>query len=187
VSSRAGVGPEISGSIADAISLARAGFGILSSRQPVAAFLARESGRECPAPNTLIQLLTGIAPDHRHNPAMGQHTVLTSHGRIVAEDSGANGLPLLLIHGNSFCRGVFRHQLYGELAQRHRLIAFDLPGHGESDNALDPAWTYTLTGFADAAIEVLGRMGVTEVVVLGWSLSGHIGIEMMSRLPECEA
>jgi pimeloyl-ACP methyl ester carboxylesterase len=112
-----------------------------------------------------------------------QRILLTSHGSLAVEESGQSGLPVLLIHGNSSCRGVFRHQLHGRLAEKHRLIAFDLPGHGQSSDAPDPLRSYTRPGFADVAIEVLGKLGVTEAVVFGWSLGGHIGIEMIPRFP----
>jgi pimeloyl-ACP methyl ester carboxylesterase len=112
-----------------------------------------------------------------------QHTVVTSHGSLAVEESGQGGMPVLLIHGNSSCRGVFRHQLQGRLAESHRLIAFDLLGHGQPSNAPDPTRSYTLPGFADVAVEVLGKLGVTEAVVFGWSLGGHIGIEMIPRFP----
>jgi pimeloyl-ACP methyl ester carboxylesterase len=111
----------------------------------------------------------------------GRYTLLTSHGSLAVEESGLGGLPVLLIHGNSSCRGVFRHQLQGPLAANFRLIALDLPGHGQSSDAPDPVRSYTRSGFADAAVEVLGKLGVTEAVVFGWSLGGHIGIEMVTR------
>jgi len=92
-------------------------------------------------------------------------------------------MPVLLIHGNSFCRGVFRNQMQGQIAQDHRLIAFDLPGHGQSSNAPDPKRTYTRPALADAAVELLDKLDVKEAVVFGWSLGGHIGIEMIPRFP----
>jgi pimeloyl-ACP methyl ester carboxylesterase len=113
----------------------------------------------------------------------GQQTISTSHGTFVAEDNGRGGIPVLLIHGNSFCRGVFRYQMQGEIARNRRLIALDLPGHGQSSNAPDPKRTYTRPGLADAAIELLDKLGISEVIVFGWSLGGHIGIEMVSRFP----
>jgi pimeloyl-ACP methyl ester carboxylesterase len=110
-------------------------------------------------------------------------TIATSHGSLAVEETSGGGIPVLLIHGNSFCRGVFRHQLQGPLADNYHLIAFDLPGHGDSSNAPDPTRSYTLPSFADAAVELLGKLGVTEAVVLGMSLGGHIGIEMVPRFP----
>src|SRR5262245_51089983 len=112
-----------------------------------------------------------------------RHHIATSHGLLAVEESGGGGLPLLLIHGNSFCRGVFRHQLQSSLADVRRLIAFDLPGHSESSDAPDPVRSYTRPGLADAAVKLLGRLGVAEAAVFGWSLGGHIGIEMIPRFP----
>lgn len=86
------------------------------------------------------------------------------------EECGRGERVLLLIHGNSSCREVFRHQLQGRICDSHRLVAFDLPGHGESSDAPDPLRSYT-------------RSGLAEAVVLGWSLGGHVGIEMTARFP----
>jgi pimeloyl-ACP methyl ester carboxylesterase len=112
-----------------------------------------------------------------------QQMITTSHGSLAVEDSGRSGIPVLLIHGNSLCRDVFRNQMQGQLAKNHRFIAFDLLGHGESKNAIDPKRSYTRPGLADAAVELLDKLGVTEAIVFGWSLGGHIGIEMISRFP----
>lgn len=109
------------------------------------------------------------------------YRVMTSHGHVAVEEAGRGRSTLLFIHGNSSCRKIFRHQMNGPLAQSCRLIAFDLPGHGESDDAIDPERTYTRPGFADSAIEVLHLLGVRGAIVFGWSLGGHIGIEMSAR------
>lgn len=41
--------------------------------------------------------------------------------------------------------------------------------------------TYARPGLAEAVLELLDRLALTEAVVVGWSLGGHIGIEMMPR------
>ena len=110
------------------------------------------------------------------------HNIGTSHGVLAVEEAGAGDIPVLLIHGNSSCRSVFGHQLKSQLAKKYRLIAFDLPGHGDSENAPDPHRSYTLPGFADAASQLLSGLGVTEVILCGWSLGGHIAIEMLARI-----
>ncbi|MDQ0314992.1 alpha/beta fold hydrolase [Amorphus orientalis] len=107
--------------------------------------------------------------------------VETSHGVIAVEDTHNPGTPVLLIHGNSSCRDVFQHQLDAPFARRKRLVAIDLPGHGDSDDAIDPARTYTRSGLADAVDELLGIMGMTDAVVVGWSLGGHVGIDLLVR------
>jgi pimeloyl-ACP methyl ester carboxylesterase len=105
----------------------------------------------------------------------------TSHGLIWIEQSGHAELPVLLIHGNSSSLEVFRYQIDGPPARQNRLIAFDLPGHGRSGDAIDPARTYTLPGFADVSREVLSLLAIEEAVVLGWSLGGHIALEMLQE------
>ena len=112
----------------------------------------------------------------------GRYRLSTSHGTIVVEETGQGDLPVVLIHGNSLSREVFRKQLGGALSRKYRLVAFDLPGHGDSSDAQDASRTYTLPGFADAAIEMLAVLGLKEVVVVGWSLGGHIALEMASRV-----
>lgn len=107
--------------------------------------------------------------------------ISTSHGDVVLDDSEGNGTPLLLIHGNSSCGDVFARQFNRALTSQYRLITLDLPGHGQSGDARDPVRTYSLPGLADCAVEVLARLGLTEAAVLGWSLGGHIGIEMLSQ------
>ena len=108
--------------------------------------------------------------------------MITSHGSLAVEETGRRGVPLLMIHGNSSCRGVFRHQLEASFGDR-RLVSFDLPGHGESTDAPDPMHTYTRPGLAAATLELLDKLGVTEAVVWGWSLGGHIGMEMLPHFP----
>jgi pimeloyl-ACP methyl ester carboxylesterase len=112
--------------------------------------------------------------------------IATSHGKIVVEDHGGPGIPMLLIHGNSTSRHVFSRQMKSPLQDLCRLIRFDLPGHGESEYARDPHRTYTLSGFADVVVEVLGTLGIERVIVLGWSLGGHIAVELLSRLESIE-
>ena len=110
-----------------------------------------------------------------------QQMIETSHGKIAITRSRGTGAPVLLIHGNSSCKEVFRHQLEGEIGAGFQCIAMDLPGHGLSADALLPEKTYTLTGYAQTAIELMSVLNIQTYAVLGWSLGGHIGIEMMQQ------
>ena len=107
--------------------------------------------------------------------------IATRHGVVRYSDTGGSGFPVMLVHGSSFSRRVFERQFDGELAKRWRLIAVDLPGHGDSDDARDPRSTYTVTGFADCLEEIAGALGLKRLAVFGWSLGGHAAIEWMSR------
>lgn len=110
----------------------------------------------------------------------------TSHGRIAVAESRADGAAALMIHGNSSCKEVFGKQFESAIGERYRLIAFDLPGHGASANAADPLRTYSLGGYAETAVEVLSQLGVGTAKVFGWSLGGHVGLEIISRFPSLQ-
>lgn len=109
--------------------------------------------------------------------------IRTSHGSISVRDSGCNGMPVVLIHGPSCSKDVFVHQFDGSLAHEFRLLAIDLPGHGASSDAICPEETYSISGYADAVIEVLEFHGIDQAVVVGSSLGGQIGLEMMASFP----
>jgi pimeloyl-ACP methyl ester carboxylesterase len=104
-----------------------------------------------------------------------QHDGLT----IGALDWGGDGPPLLLLHPNGFCSGVF-DPLAQLVRADYRTIGIDLRGHGTSDA---PA-TFAECGFVAAAgdvVAVVDALGLTEVVVLGESLGGGTGI-LVDRL-----
>lgn len=112
-----------------------------------------------------------------------KHVIQTSHADISVAESTGSGMPVVLIHGNSCSKEVFRKQLEGPMGDAHRLIAFDMAGHGESSDAVDPARTYSLTGLADMTVEVLEALDVSRAVVYGWSLGGHVALELLPRFP----
>ncbi len=110
-----------------------------------------------------------------------ERSLNTSHGAVAVVDNGATAPAVLLIHGNSMCWRAFAGQFDSPLSERFRLIAFDLPGHGASQDARDPARSYSIPAYGDVAIEILTLLGITAGAVLGWSLGGHVGLELMAR------
>lgn len=103
----------------------------------------------------------------------------TSHGRIAWMQSRGDGPAILLIHGNSSCKEVFSRQFSAPELAGFRLVAIDLPGHGESADAADPAASYTFGGYANMAREVAEALELDRPVVFGWSLGGHVALEMI--------
>ena len=114
---------------------------------------------------------------------MRNRTLNTSHADIAVTETDGAGLPLVMIHGNSSCKEVFANQLNSAMGETYRMIAFDLPGHGASSDARDPEKTYSMPGYAELTIEVMHELDVDRAVVFGWSLGGHIGIELLPRFP----
>ena len=105
------------------------------------------------------------------------------NGAMAVRESAGEGPTLVLIHGNSSSSRSFSRQLDGPLGKRFRLVAVDLPGHGESDDAKDPS-AYSLPGHARAVRAVVDALGLHEARFVGWSLGGHVALEMAPDLKE---
>src|SRR6202167_1241333 len=112
---------------------------------------------------------------------MKTHKVDAPNGAIAVHKTAGQGPPVVLIHGNSSSSSVFARQLEGPLGERFRLIAVDLPGHGRSDDAKDPS-AYSLPGYARAVRTVLDALGIEAAHFVGWSLGGHVALEMAPDL-----
>ncbi|SJZ34188.1 ABC-type branched-chain amino acid transport system, permease component [Enhydrobacter aerosaccus] len=103
----------------------------------------------------------------------------TRHGCIAVSDTGGDKPAILLLHGNSACKEAFAKQ-FAALKAEFRLVAFDLPGHGVSDNG-DPETSYNVIAYAEIAEAVIEARGLHRPVVFGWSLGGYVGLELAAR------
>lgn len=108
-------------------------------------------------------------------------SVIDSNGVTLAlwDRPGGAGLPIVLIHGNTASKEAFRDLFAEPALAGRRLIAFDLPGCGESPDAADPARTYTLPALGTIIADVLRRLGAERAVVVGWSMGGHLAIQSL--------
>jgi pimeloyl-ACP methyl ester carboxylesterase len=101
-------------------------------------------------------------------------------GGTLAYTTAGAGEPLLLIHGLGGTRRSWRHVI-DRLAVDYRVIAPDLPGHGESDA---PAGDYSLGAHASALRDLLVGLGLRSVTVVGHSLGGGIGMQFAYQFPD---
>lgn len=98
--------------------------------------------------------------------------------RIFWEEYG-QGSPLLLIMGLSFTHEMW-FRILPALVQRHRVIAFDNRGVGQSSV---PSGPYTISRMARDAEAVLQAAGVASADVIGASMGGMIAQELALRRP----
>jgi pimeloyl-ACP methyl ester carboxylesterase len=67
-----------------------------------------------------------------------------------------------------------------QILSQHQLLSFNLPGHGGGPYAAKED-SYSLRGMAESLEGFLQRHASRECVVVGWSLGGHIAMEVASR------
>ncbi len=90
---------------------------------------------------------------------------------------------ILMVHGNSLSKETFLPQLESDRFDGYRLIAVDLPGHGDSKaNSGSDASMFSLKGMADFLSEFAKKVIDEEIVLAGHSLGGHLCIQAASKI-----
>jgi pimeloyl-ACP methyl ester carboxylesterase len=93
-----------------------------------------------------------------------------------------SGPTLLLTHGYSLTSAMWHGQI-ASLSERHKLVLWDMRGHGQSDYPDDPAaYSETLT-VADMAA-LLDKVGADSAIVGGLSLGGYMSLAFYRAHPE---
>ena len=82
------------------------------------------------------------------------------------------GFPLVLLHGNGEDHTYFAAQM-NTFAARHRVLAIDTRGHGQSPRGTAP---FTLAQFADDLCFALNMLGIPQADILGYSDGGNIAL-----------
>lgn len=115
-------------------------------------------------------------------------TVGTEEGEVdvqyyTAGDESENGdPPLVLLHGIGLdaARVSFRHAIPA-LAQDRRVIAFDFPGHGESEK---PDVRYTTAFYRSVLEQFLSSLESGTVSLMGTSMGGCVALGHTLDAPE---
>jgi pimeloyl-ACP methyl ester carboxylesterase len=108
--------------------------------------------------------------------------IVTDDGvRLEVADRG-RGPALVLVHGFGGAKEDFADHVE-VLARDHRVIAFDLRGHGESDGPDDEA-RYSLDRFAADLTNVVDELDLSTFRLLGHSMGGMIVRRFVSARPE---
>jgi pimeloyl-ACP methyl ester carboxylesterase len=94
--------------------------------------------------------------------------------RIHYEIRG-EGPALLLTHGFSASSAMYAQNV-DALAKSHRVITWDLRGHGASDSPADPALYSTPLSVGDMSA-LLDAAGAERAVIAGHSLGGFLSLE----------
>jgi len=98
---------------------------------------------------------------------------------IAYTTAGTRGPALVFVHGWSCHGGFWREQF--ALAGDYRVIAVDLAGHGAS-RAGTAKRTWSMAAFARDVEAVIDAAGAGDVVLVGHSMGGAVGVEAALRL-----
>lgn len=100
--------------------------------------------------------------------------------RVAYQARGEGDRAVVFVHGWSGNAGHWHRQMAG-LETGRRLVALDLPGHGDSDK---PVTGYSMDLFARAVVAVLDDLGIGGAVVVGHSNGVPVARQLHRRWPE---
>ncbi|NBR27786.1 MAG: alpha/beta hydrolase [Betaproteobacteria bacterium] len=96
-----------------------------------------------------------------------------SHGCIHYVEAGS-GKPLVLLHSNGASALQYRFTME-EFAKTWRVIAMDMPGHGDSDPITRH---YSIEMYAESVVQLLDCLKIDHAAVAGDSVGGSICIAL---------
>jgi len=120
-------------------------------------------------------------PDrHTDSPPLSDET-LTLNGLPVRVLRGGSGPFVVCLHGYSCTADMWRPNLTALVEAGYGVLAFDLPGHGET---FRPRRPFTITDMARWLNDSLIALGVERAHVMGNSLGGAVVCEFALTYPE---
>jgi pimeloyl-ACP methyl ester carboxylesterase len=117
---------------------------------------------------------------HAQDARGASHFAKLDNARIHYVNYGKGDKALVLIHGWTQNIDAWRDQI-NDFARRNRVIAIDLPGHGESDK---PQVTYSMDLFARAVEAVMRDANVKRAVLVGHSMGTPVARQFYRKYPD---
>lgn len=104
-------------------------------------------------------------------------------GRSLFVRVSGSGTPLLLLHGFAGSGDGWGPRITDALADRHRVLAVDLPGHGRSARADDVA-AAGIAEVVEALVRLLDRLEMSTTTWAGYSMGGRVALAGAALRPE---
>jgi pimeloyl-ACP methyl ester carboxylesterase len=102
--------------------------------------------------------------------------------RVAGLDWGGDGTPLVLLHANGFCAGMY-DPIARRLAGRdYHPVGIDLRGHGRTDPPREPA-EFAFPSIATELSGALGQLGIEQAFVVGASMGGGVAVWLNALTP----
>lgn len=98
-------------------------------------------------------------------------------------ETGSGDTTILFLHGNSESAAIFTNQFHSGLGDSFKLVALDLPGHGNSARAKNDEHVYNLPYLRNLVGKIIETIE-SPLVLAGSSFGGHIALELAHLYPD---
>jgi sigma-B regulation protein RsbQ len=107
-------------------------------------------------------------------------TATSPDGVPIRYDAAGKGDPALVFVPCGGCNRGFWDGQMAYFAAKHRVVALDLAGHGQSGGGRKD---WTMAAFGQDVVSVVEALGLKRVVLIGHSLGGPAVLEAARRMP----
>ena len=92
-------------------------------------------------------------------------------------------MPIILIHGYTrfLENNWIAHGVFADLSKDHRVIAYDMPGHGKSGKAYEPP---AYRDMVSDPIRLMDHLGIKRAHLIGYSMGGGVVAKVAVTHPE---
>lgn len=98
---------------------------------------------------------------------------------VIKDNDGAEKIPIICLHGFLESKEMWSnlHLFFSD----RPIYALDIPGHGQSE--LDELSDCSISNLAQMIIEALDLLRIDCFVLIGHSMGGYIGLEILHKIP----
>jgi 3-oxoadipate enol-lactonase len=101
-------------------------------------------------------------------------------GIEIGYEEAGSGTPVVLLHGFPFNRTMWTDQI-AALTARHRVIAPDLRGHGET--SVSDSSATTMEEMAKDVSELMEKLDISRAAICGLSMGGYVALALYRMFP----
>jgi pimeloyl-ACP methyl ester carboxylesterase len=106
--------------------------------------------------------------------------IVDINGHILHYQDAGKGSPVVLLHGFLESLAMWKSFSAG-LIKKHRVIAIDLPGHG---NSAPMNASPSIDGMAELVYGVLESLHIEKCILIGHSMGGYVGLSLLEKHPQ---
>jgi pimeloyl-ACP methyl ester carboxylesterase len=131
----------------------------------------RPEPEPAPAPQQAPEAAPG--PEASGGLSPGEHAWTTADGnRMPYTVAGHGDVTVVLVHC-WMCERSFWSEQFPVLARHYRVLAVDLPGHGEADAARE---RWTVDAYGEDMAHLIRGLDLSDVVLVGHSMGGPVSL-----------
>jgi len=129
---------------------------------------------------SIVLLIIGCA-ERVKQPGLTVDSAVSADGALVRFEVTGEGRPAIVFVHGWCCDRTYWEQNLPYFAQKYKVLAIDLAGHGESGLGRKE---WTMRAFGNDVVAVVNKLELDQVVLVGHSMGGPVILEAARLIPQ---